>query len=61
MENTKVQDYTRDDQDGHIDTRERNFECENTPWKKPRFPGGLCPYAAVATYLDIKDRDVGQL
>jgi hypothetical protein len=29
MENAKVQDYTKDDMDGHIDTRERNFECEN--------------------------------
>jgi hypothetical protein len=29
MENAKVQDYTRDDKDGHIDTREQNFECEN--------------------------------
>lgn len=29
MENTKVQDYFGDENDGHIDTRERNFECEN--------------------------------
>ena len=27
-ENT-TQDYFEDDNEGHVDTRERNFECEN--------------------------------
>ena len=29
MENTRVDDYTKDDNDGHVDTRSRNFKCEN--------------------------------
>ena len=29
MAENKVQDYFDDDNEGHIDTRERNFECEN--------------------------------
>jgi hypothetical protein len=29
MAENKVQDYFDDDNDGHVDTREKNFECEN--------------------------------
>ena len=29
MVENKVQDYFDDDAEGHIDTREKNFECEN--------------------------------
>jgi len=29
MTENRSQDYFDDDNDGHIDTRERNFECEN--------------------------------
>jgi hypothetical protein len=29
MADNRVQDYFDDDNDGHVDTRERNFECEN--------------------------------
>jgi hypothetical protein len=29
MAENNVQDYTEDRNDGHVDTRERNFECEN--------------------------------
>jgi hypothetical protein len=29
MADNKTQDYWKDDKDGHVDTRERNFECEN--------------------------------
>lgn len=29
MANDKVQDYTRDDNEGHVDTRTSNFECDN--------------------------------
>jgi hypothetical protein len=29
MAENKTQDYWEDDNDGHEDTRERNFECEN--------------------------------
>lgn len=25
----RIQDYTEERSEGHIDTRERNFECEN--------------------------------
>jgi hypothetical protein len=25
----KVDDYTKDDSKGHVDTRERNFDCED--------------------------------
>jgi hypothetical protein len=28
MADEKVQDYTNDDTDGHVDTREANKECE---------------------------------
>jgi hypothetical protein len=28
MAEDKVQDYTDDNDEGHVDTRERNFECE---------------------------------
>lgn len=28
MENTKVQDYSENDDEGHVDTREQNHECE---------------------------------
>ena len=24
-----TQDYSKDDNEGHVDTREQNFECEN--------------------------------
>ncbi len=29
MAENKTQDYTDDRNDGHVDTREANFECEN--------------------------------
>ena len=29
MENTRTQDYFRDDNEGHVDTREQNHRCEN--------------------------------
>jgi hypothetical protein len=29
MENTRTQDYFKDDNEGHIDTREQNHHCEN--------------------------------
>lgn len=29
MENTRNQDYFKDDNEGHTDTREKNFRCEN--------------------------------
>ncbi len=29
MADNKFQDYTRDDEDGHIDTRHYNHECDN--------------------------------
>ena len=29
MAENKVQDYTEDRNEGHIDTREANFDCEN--------------------------------
>jgi hypothetical protein len=29
MENTRTDDYTGDDSDGHVDTRHFNHECEN--------------------------------
>ena len=29
MAENKTQDYTDDRSDGHVDTREKNFECEN--------------------------------
>jgi hypothetical protein len=29
MAENKTQDYTDDTSEGHVDTRERNFECEN--------------------------------
>ena len=29
MAENKIEDYTVDDSDGHVDTREANFECEN--------------------------------
>ena len=29
MAENKVQDYTDDKGEGHVDTREKNFECEN--------------------------------
>lgn len=28
MANPEVHDYTKDDSDGHVDTREANKECE---------------------------------
>jgi hypothetical protein len=28
MENTRTDDYTKDDNDGHVDTREQNQNCE---------------------------------
>lgn len=28
MTEEKVQDYTDDNNEGHVDTREKNFECE---------------------------------
>ncbi len=28
MAENKVQDYTEDKNEGHVDTREANFECE---------------------------------
>jgi hypothetical protein len=28
MENTRTDDYTKDDNDGHVDTREQNQVCE---------------------------------
>ncbi|MGV7224521.1 MAG: hypothetical protein ACQ9MH_23765 [Nitrospinales bacterium] len=28
MADEKIQDYTKDDSDGHVDTREANKECE---------------------------------
>ena len=30
MADEKVQDYSKDDTDGHVDTREANKECEKT-------------------------------
>ncbi len=30
MENTRTDDYTKDDNEGHVDTRSRNFKCENS-------------------------------
>jgi hypothetical protein len=33
MAEDKVQDYSDDRNEGHVDTREKNFECEN---KDPR-------------------------
>ena len=29
MVENKTQDYTDSSNEGHVDTRERNFECEN--------------------------------
>jgi hypothetical protein len=29
MENTRTDDYTKDDNEGHVDTRSSNFKCEN--------------------------------
>ena len=29
MENTHTQDYFKDDNDGHVDTREQNHRCDN--------------------------------
>jgi hypothetical protein len=29
MADNKVQDYSDDRNEGHVDTREANFECEN--------------------------------
>ena len=29
MANNETQDYFDDNDEGHVDTRERNFECEN--------------------------------
>ena len=29
MEENKLQDYTEDNNEGHVDTREANFECKN--------------------------------
>jgi len=29
MENTRTEDYFKDDSDGHVDTRKANHECEN--------------------------------
>jgi hypothetical protein len=29
MAEKKVQDYSDDRNEGHVDTREKNFECEN--------------------------------
>ena len=29
MAYNKIQDYFDDSDEGHVDTRERNFECEN--------------------------------
>jgi hypothetical protein len=29
MKEKKLQDYTEDSNEGHVDTREANFECEN--------------------------------
>jgi hypothetical protein len=29
MAEEKVQDYTDDKNEGHVDTREKNFDCEN--------------------------------
>jgi hypothetical protein len=29
MAENKTQDYTEDNNEGHVDTREANFECEN--------------------------------
>jgi hypothetical protein len=29
MKDTRTDDYTKDDNDGHVDTRARNHECEN--------------------------------
>ena len=29
MAENKVEDYTKASNEGHVDTREKNFECEN--------------------------------
>ena len=29
MEENRTQDYTENSNEGHVDTREANFECEN--------------------------------
>ena len=29
MADNKVQDYSNDNNEGHVDTREANFKCEN--------------------------------
>ena len=29
MAENRREDYWKDDNEGHVDTRERNFECEN--------------------------------
>ncbi len=29
MAEDKIQDYTDDKSEGHVDTREKNFDCEN--------------------------------
>jgi hypothetical protein len=29
MADNRIQDYTDDKNEGHVDTREANFECEN--------------------------------
>ncbi len=29
MTEDRIQDYWEDDNEGHVDTRERNFKCEN--------------------------------
>ena len=29
MENTRTQDYFKDDNGGHVDTREQNHRCEH--------------------------------
>ena len=29
MNDTNIQDYTLDDNEGHVDTRDANFNCDN--------------------------------
>ena len=29
MKNTRIEDYFNDDNEGHVDTRQLNHECEN--------------------------------
>ncbi len=38
-----------------------NGGCEKMPWAKARLLGGLCPYAAAATYLDVYQRPIKAL